>query len=114
MLDHFHTTERMSTFAFGFVISQLTELVVTDGGSVQKAVDADAAVAVAAKPIVRIWARPDFHPELATLRDRVERILTSVRRYTNVDYPLAKLDVVALPGFSALKPIDNWGLAVFK
>lgn len=104
MIDHFYTTEDMSTFAFGFVTSELTELVVADG----EALTADAI------PTVRIWARPDFHPELATLRDRIERILASVRRYTNARFPLDKLDVVALPGFSALKPIDSLGLAVFK
>lgn len=41
-------------------------------------------------------------------------ILNSLREFWNVDLPLTKLDVVALPGFSAVKPVDNWGLVVFK
>lgn len=110
VIDHFETTERMSTFTFGFVISQLTELVVTSSSTKTPASDEQPLI----RPSVRIWARPEFHPELATIHSKVEQILRSVRRYWNVDYPLSKLDVVALPGFTALKPIDNWGLVVFK
>lgn len=101
VLDQFEITEPMATFEFGFVVSSLTEV-------------ADASAETADLPTIRIWARPEFHGELETLRERIIQILNVVRRYLNVAYPLPKLDVVALPGFSALKPIDNWGLLVFK
>lgn len=46
---------------------------------------------------------------------KVEKVLAYLRNYWDEDYPLCKLDIVALPaGFSSLKPVDNWGLIVFK
>lgn len=103
VVDHFKTTDRMSTFTFGFVSSELSEVVYpTAAGS-----DPDL-------PTIRVWARPEFHGELQSLRSKLITVLKSVSKYWAVKYPLGKLDVVALPGFSALKPIDNWGLLVFK
>lgn len=95
----------MSTFTIGFVISQLTEIV--ESTKAETPGDED-------MPTIRIWARPEFHEELQTLRAKVITILQSVTKYWAVKYPLGKLDIVALPGFTALKPIDNWGLVVFK
>lgn len=68
----------------------------------------------AVKPTLRIWARPEFQGELKGLYEKIGHILESIRKYWNVDLPQTKLDIVALPGYSALKPIDNWGLVVFK
>lgn len=93
----------MSTFTVGFVMSQLTEVKTPTDEQVDDEL-----------PTIRIWARPDFHEELQTLRAKIVTILKSVTKYWAVKYPLGKLDIVALPGFSALKPIDNWGLVVFK
>lgn len=53
MIDHFFATPEMSTFTFGFVISQLTEI---------KAPVSDEKQSVG--PRLRIWARPEFHSEL--------------------------------------------------
>lgn len=48
------------------------------------------------------------------VHDKVVLTLKSLQNYFGVDFPLKKLDIVALPGFSAVKPVDNWGLIVFK
>lgn len=48
------------------------------------------------------------------VREKVIVTLRSLQTYLGVEFPLKKLDVVALPGFSAVKPVDNWGLLVFK
>lgn len=106
MVDHFKTTDKMSTFTFGFVTSQLSE--VLSSATTVATQDPDLL------PTIRIWARPEFHQELQTLRSKLITILKSVTKYWAVKYPMDKLDVVALPGFSSLKPIDNWGLLVFK
>lgn len=102
-MDTFETTGPIPTFAFGFVMSELTE------------VSNDMQVKVAENlPTVNIWARDEFHGELKSLREKVVTILTAVTKYFDMRFPVDKLDVVALPGFSALKPIDNLGLVVFK
>lgn len=51
---------------------------------------------------------------LKDVRSKVILSLKSLQSYWGVDFPLNKLDVVALPGFSSVKPVDNWGLLVFK
>lgn len=50
-LDHFETTPSMSTFSFGFVISQLSEVNVTKPATLDK-------------PLVKVWGRKDFHDDL--------------------------------------------------
>lgn len=91
----------MSTFSFGFVISKLEQVAINSSLPLLK-------------PTLRIWARPDFHDEVENLYDKVVATLNSLRNFWDVDYPLCKLDIVALPGFSSIKPVDNWGLIVFK
>jgi aminopeptidase N len=46
--------------------------------------------------------------------ERIEKSLVLIQNYFGVDFPLKKLDIVALPGFSTVKPVDNWGLVVYK
>lgn len=48
------------------------------------------------------------------VHDKAVQTLKSLQNYLGVEFPLKKLDIVALPGFSAVKPVDNWGLIVFK
>ncbi|ETN63260.1 protease m1 zinc metalloprotease [Anopheles darlingi] len=71
-------------------------------------------VVVAGLKQVRIWARSDFHANVAQVGERVRLILGKLEAYWGVALPLDKLDIVALPGFSYVKPADNWGLIVFK
>lgn len=51
VIDHFKTTEPLSTFAFGFIISQLTRVNSTS--------------TISSKPTINVWARKDFHGELS-------------------------------------------------
>jgi aminopeptidase N len=51
---------------------------------------------------------------LQGLEEKITKTLTFLKDYWGVDYPLSKLDIVALPGLSSVKPIDNWGLILFK
>lgn len=52
-LDIFEITPLMSTFSFGFVMSELTE-VKYNGTTPLNAV----------KPVIKVWGRPDFHDDL--------------------------------------------------
>jgi aminopeptidase N len=46
--------------------------------------------------------------------ERIEKSLLAIKSFFGVDFPLTKLDVVALPSFSNVKSADNWGLIVFR
>lgn len=50
VIDHFKTTEPLSTFAFGFIISQLTKV--------------NATPTALTKPKINVWARKDLHGDL--------------------------------------------------
>lgn len=45
---------------------------------------------------------------------KVVAIIKSLQNYWGVDIPLKRLDIVALPSFSSVKPIDNLGLIIFR
>lgn len=51
VIDHFKTTEPLSTFAVGFIISQLTRVNSTQTDLL--------------KPKINVWARKDLHGDLA-------------------------------------------------
>lgn len=55
VVDHFQTTVPMSTFAFGFIISQMTRVNSTES--------------TISKPIINVWARKDLHADLAVKFD---------------------------------------------
>lgn len=109
VIDVFNRTPPMSTFAFGFLVSDLTQVLNPDVDTRSP----NGTMAAGLKQ-VRVWARPDFHANVALVRDRVLLILGKLEAYWGVALPLEKLDIVALPGFSYVKPADNWGLIVFK
>uniref|UniRef100_A0A2M4AFZ3 Aminopeptidase n=1 Tax=Anopheles triannulatus TaxID=58253 RepID=A0A2M4AFZ3_9DIPT len=107
VVDLFERTPPMSTFTFGFLVSDLTQVS-------QVPANDEPEGRIAGLKQVRVWARPDFHASVAAVRDRVKLILGKLEAYWGVALPLDKLDIVALPGFSYVKPADNWGLIVFK
>jgi aminopeptidase N len=99
VVDHFETTPPISTYTLGFLISDLTQLETAETST---------------SPMVRIWSRPELQESLKDLDEKIAKTLTSLKNYWGVDYPLAKLDIVALPGLTSVKPVDNWGLILFK
>ncbi|XP_058063997.1 aminopeptidase N [Anopheles bellator] len=108
MVDQFKLTPPMSTFTFGFLMSDLLEVPPQAAGS-----EADDETSCGPKKL-RIWARRDFRDSLVQLRKRVKLTLAKLESYWGVELPLEKLDIVALPGFTHVKPADNWGLIIFK
>lgn len=99
--DHFKITPPISTFALGFVVSDLLE-------------DTDDKVNKITMPIVKVWARKEFHEQNKDVKFKVQIVLEYLINYWNVSFPLDKIDIVALPNFSAVKPADNLGLVVFR
>lgn len=51
-LDQFEITPKMSSYSFGFVISQLSEVNITNSAD-------------DIKTKVKVWGRPDFHNEIS-------------------------------------------------
>lgn len=98
-MDEFESTPPVSTYALGFLISELAPIEHTKA---EEQWD------------VNIYAREDIKNDLTEVYDKVNKLLKSITTYLGSDYPLKKLDIIALPGLSAVKPIDNWGLIIFK
>lgn len=97
-MDYFETTPPISTYALGFVISDLQLVKNTFESKWQ----------------ISIYAREELAEDLQKVYPKVDRVLKTITDYMGADYPLKKLDIVALPGLIAVKPIDNWGLTIFK
>ncbi|XP_055377677.1 aminopeptidase N [Condylostylus longicornis] len=104
VVDYFVPTPPMSTFTFGFLISQLQEVPVTSAK----------AAGESKKPAIKIWARPDVHEEMSEMFEKVEQVYNTLEKYFDAQVPLTKIDVVAVPGMSVVRPADNWGLILFK
>lgn len=103
VVDYFEMTPPMSSFTFGFVISELKEVITNRTLETSEK-----------KPIIKIWARPEVHDDIQDIYGKVFTIYNYLEKYFNVQVPLCKIDIIAIPGWSAVRPADNWGLIVFK
>lgn len=52
--------------------------------------------------------------QIKDIYGKISTTLRTIQNYWNIDFPLKKLDIVAAPGLSVVKPVDNWGLIIFK
>ncbi|XP_012234176.1 aminopeptidase N [Linepithema humile] len=102
--EEFAETPRISTNQLALLISDLQEIHPTievneiNGKKLQ----------------VRVWGRKDFLESLVNVPDKVVRIINYAQDYFNSSIGLPKLDIVAMPMYSASKASDNWGLMFFK
>lgn len=55
-----------------------------------------------------------FSHRIQEIYEKVSITLKSIQNYWNVDFPLSEVNLVAAPGLSTVKPIDNFGLILFK
>ncbi|ERL90492.1 hypothetical protein D910_07840, partial [Dendroctonus ponderosae] len=87
-------TPEMSTYLVAFIISELTQLQSTDD-------------------LIKIWARREFLTQTDYAGKVAPSILRYFENYFRADFPLKKIDIVAIPefGFSAM---ENWGLLTFR
>lgn len=103
--DYFQETPEMTTYQLGFVISDLESVAPTkkvdklgDGPELQ----------------VRVYGRKEYIEALREVPDKLVTIVNYLQEYFNSSIRLPKLDVVALPAYTATKASDNWGLMIFK
>lgn len=90
--DEFQESVPMSTYLVAFVVCDFQNL--TDGR-------------------VSVWTRPEAIESARYALEVAPKILTFFENYFNIKYPLPKLDLIALPDFSA-GAMENWGLVTFR
>ncbi|HSW85691.1 MAG TPA: M1 family metallopeptidase [Candidatus Saccharimonadales bacterium] len=96
-ISSFETTPRMSVYLLAFVFGKLKNLETVTKNGIK----------------VGIYATPDNAGLMQHGLDVAVRGLEFFVDYFAVDYPLPKLDVVALPDFS-VGAMENWGLITFR
>lgn len=93
--ERFHDTEIMSTYIVAFVVSDFKP--VRKPGSTN----------------VNVWSIPGMESSGDFAQRAAEKMLGHLHTKTGIKYTLPKLDLVAVPDFSA-GAMENWGLATFR
>ncbi|XP_071941704.1 aminopeptidase N-like isoform X2 [Antedon mediterranea] len=93
----FETTPAMSTYLLAFVVSDFT----FKSGTTNRNVT------------FRVWARTERIDTVDYALQAGIRILDFFEDYFNIDYPLPKQDMIAIPDFSA-GAMENWGLITYR
>lgn len=60
-----------------------------------------------------VWARSDAIQSASFALSIGPQLLTFFENFFNLTYPLSKLDMIAIPDFSA-GAMENWGLITFR
>lgn len=92
----FKTTPKMSTYLLAIAVGRLSSKSLKVG-----------------RTKVSVWALPDRLKQAEFALQAAVYSLGWLNRYFNVRYPLEKLDLVAVPEFSA-GAMENWGLITFR
>ncbi|CAG9853689.1 unnamed protein product [Phyllotreta striolata] len=95
--DHFQTTPPMSTYIVAFTISDM------------KSISANKLLG----PAIKIWAPEGDLPQAQYALDVTMELLPFMEEYFDTQYPLPKLDLIAIPNFGK-SAMENWGIISFK
>ncbi|KAI9551913.1 hypothetical protein GHT06_022250 [Daphnia sinensis] len=96
--DYYETSVTMSTYLVAFLVSEFVGIPSEPGlSNVQ----------------FRIWARADARNLTDYARDIGPRVLEFFESFYNIDYPLPKQDMAAIPDFAA-GAMENWGLITYR
>ena len=91
-MDRYHETPPMSTYLVAFAVGDLD---------------------VISSDRVRIFARKDAINQTKYALEIAPKILSFFEQYFDLQYPLPKLDLIALPDF-ACSAMENWGAVIFR
>lgn len=94
--DEFEKSVSMSTYLVAFVVAEFN--------SVSKNVS---------KTTVSVYAVPDKKDQIHYALATAGKLLEFYNAFFDIDYPLSKLDLVAIPDFLA-GAMENWGLITFR
>ncbi|XP_073717169.1 leucyl-cystinyl aminopeptidase isoform X2 [Misgurnus anguillicaudatus] len=96
LVDEFEKSVKMSSYLVAFVVAEFS--------SVSKNVS---------NSTVSVYAVPDKKEQMHYALDTACRLLEFYNKFFDSDYPLSKLDLVAIPDFLA-GAMENWGLITFR
>lgn len=97
LTTNFEPTPVMSTYLLAWVIGKLDYLEATTKAGV----------------LVRTYATPDKVEKTRFALEAAVRTLDFYNHYFDIDYPLTKCDMVALPDFSS-GAMENWGCITYR
>lgn len=87
----------MSTYLVAFVVSNFENNSVTTKNNV----------------IISIWSRSDVFNQTSYALTIADKLLTYYEELFKIDFPLPKIDLVAIPDFSS-GAMENWGLITYR
>ncbi len=96
--DMFENSPLMSTYLLAFVISRFVS---NEGTTGPNGVE------------FKVWSRKAVSDQVEIAAEVGPQILEFYERHYDVPYPLPKMDLVAIPDFSA-GAMENWGLITFR
>ncbi|XP_071436396.1 leucyl-cystinyl aminopeptidase isoform X1 [Pithys albifrons albifrons] len=94
--DEFFVSLKMSTYLVAFVVADLKNISRDTNGS-----------------LVSVYAIPQHLDQAAYALDTTVKLLEFYQKYFLMEYPLEKLDLVAIPDFQS-GAMENWGLITFR
>nr|CAD7588110.1 unnamed protein product [Timema genevievae] len=97
--DRFEESEKMSTYLVAYIVCDF---------------EYKSAMTEGEHPVeYRIWARPDAVNQTDYALEVGPKILQYYEKYFDYDYPLPKMDMIALPDFNS-GAMENWGLVTYR
>ncbi|XP_032061871.1 LOW QUALITY PROTEIN: leucyl-cystinyl aminopeptidase [Aythya fuligula] len=94
--DEFFMSLKMSTYLVAFVVADLKNISRETNGS-----------------LVSVYAIPQHINQVEYALNTTVKLLEFYQKYFLIDYPLEKLDLVAIPDFQS-GAMENWGLVTFR
>ncbi|KFQ24635.1 Leucyl-cystinyl aminopeptidase, partial [Merops nubicus] len=94
--DEFFVSLKMSTYLVAFVVADLKNISREMNGS-----------------LVSVYAIPQHLNQVEYALNTAVKLLEFYQKYFSINYPLEKLDLVAIPDFQS-SAMENWGLITFQ
>uniref|UniRef100_A0A8C5VAJ1 Aminopeptidase n=1 Tax=Microcebus murinus TaxID=30608 RepID=A0A8C5VAJ1_MICMU len=95
--DHFETTVKMSTYLVAYIVCDFKSVSGTTSSGVK----------------VSIYASPDKWSQTHYALQATLKLLDFYEKYFDINYPLSKLDLIAVPDFGS-GAMENWGLITYR
>uniref|UniRef100_A0A452TKR8 Aminopeptidase n=1 Tax=Ursus maritimus TaxID=29073 RepID=A0A452TKR8_URSMA len=95
--DHFETTVKMSTYLVAYIVCDFNSVSGTTSSGVK----------------VSVYASPDKWSQTHYALEASLKLLDFYENYFDINYPLPKLDLIAIPDFES-GAMENWGLITYK
>eukprot|EP01114_Cavostelium_apophysatum_P005775 TRINITY_DN1694_c0_g2_i1.p1 TRINITY_DN1694_c0_g2~~TRINITY_DN1694_c0_g2_i1.p1 ORF type:complete len:972 (+),score=281.68 TRINITY_DN1694_c0_g2_i1:412-3327(+) len=92
----FEKSVKMSTYLVCFIVSKFASMETTTGNVT-----------------VRVWTTPGTVHQVGFALDVAKTVLEKFQTFYAINYPLPKLDLIAIPDYGA-GAMENWGLITFR